>query len=213
MSWEICNFTAMEEVLYRIITPGEGFIREKGSKFHGYAYPFWHLDELDTHMGELKKVHFSARHHCFAYRLGAKGERAFATDDREPAHSAGTPILGAIRSASLTDTLIVVVRYFGGTKLGVRGLIEAYRAAAEDALSSCQREAIIPSITFTIDFTYGQTSEVNQVLHRFPVEVIDASYTDVCKQTLSVEEKKFPELNVMLEAIPVRVQPISIPDV
>ena len=203
----------MEEVLYKITTSGEGVIREKGSKFLGYAYPLQNVEEVSEYLGTLKKQYFDARHHCYAYRTGVKGAISFATDDREPAHSAGTPILSAIRSEKLTDTLVVVVRYFGGTKLGIRGLIEAYRTSALEALQSCKREEVIPTVTFSIEYSYPQTSEINQVLHRFPTQVVEAFYTDTCKQILSVKEKDFSQLYKMLKSLPIHVDTLSNSDV
>lgn len=114
----------------------EGFNKEKGSKFLAFAYVVSNEDDVKKTVAELKKKYYDARHYCYAYVLGDQSEIYRAKDDGEPGHSAGDPILGQIRSKKLTNTLIVVVRYFGGTKLGVGGLIHAYKTAAADAIEN-----------------------------------------------------------------------------
>ncbi len=113
-----------------------GSYKEKGSKFLAFAFPVTSESEIKENLAALRKEYFDARHHCFAWMLGAEKKLFRSSDDGEPNHSAGDPILGQIRSTNLTDVLIVVVRYFGGVKLGVGGLISAYKAAAEDALKN-----------------------------------------------------------------------------
>jgi uncharacterized YigZ family protein len=126
---------------YRTIqAPTEGIYKEKGSKFLAFAYPVETEADVKGHLERIKKEYFDARHHCFAYMLGADRKKFRAFDDGEPNHSAGDPILGQIRSKNITNVLVIVVRYFGGTKLGVGGLISAYKTAAEDALN---RAAVI----------------------------------------------------------------------
>ena len=191
----------MEEAYcYRLLAAGEGRFKDRGSRFLAFAYPVQSLAEVETALQGLRKAYHDARHHCYAYRLGDGGETAFAQDDGEPAHSAGDPILGAIRSAALTWTLVVVVRYFGGTKLGVRGLIEAYRTAAVEALTDLPRAAIIPTVTFRLDFAYEETSTVNRLLHPFAYDLLSAEYTDRCQQTLAMKAADFPALQAQLEA-------------
>ena len=124
-----------------IEAPVTGVYKEKGSKFLSFAYPVSTEDEIKEHLKQIKKEYFDARHHCFAYRLGADGSVWRANDDREPSSSAGKPILGQLRSHNVSDTLVVVVRYTKGTKLGIPGLMNAYRQAASDAL---QQSKIIP---------------------------------------------------------------------
>lgn len=196
---------------YRLLTPGEGQYKDRGSRFLAFAYPVAELAEIEAAVQALRKAYHDARHHCYAYRLGDGGETAFAQDDGEPAHSAGDPILGAIRTAELTWTLVVVVRYFGGTKLGVRGLIEAYRTAAAAALSGTDRAAIIPMVTFTLDFAYEETSTVNRLLHPFSFEVLHAEYTDRCRQTLSMKAADFPALRTQLAATTLQWQVVASP--
>ncbi|MEZ4829871.1 MAG: YigZ family protein [Bacteroidia bacterium] len=189
----------MAEQLFTLTAPSEGFFRDRGSKFYAFALPVNHISAVDEHLQALRQKYYDARHHCYAYRLGKYGETTFASDDGEPSHSAGAPILAAIRSFSLTNTAIVVVRYFGGTKLGVRGLIEAYRTAAEEAIRAGQLEQIIPKISFSISFPYEKTSEINRILHRFETETLSAEYLTACRQTLAVKEADFPELKFIFE--------------
>lgn len=114
----------------------EGFYKEKGSKFLSFAFPVHHEEDIKEKLDILRKKYYDARHHCYAYVLGKDKEIFRANDDGEPNHSAGDPILGQIKSNQLTNILIVVVRYFGGVKLGVGGLISAYRTAAAEAISN-----------------------------------------------------------------------------
>jgi uncharacterized YigZ family protein len=116
--------------------PAEGIYKEKGSKFLAFAYPVETETDTKVILDALRKQYFDARHHCFAYILGADKPRFRAFDDGEPNHSAGDPILGQIRSRELTNVLVVVIRYFGGVKLGMGGLMAAYKAAAENALDN-----------------------------------------------------------------------------
>ncbi|MEM6632241.1 MAG: YigZ family protein [Bacteroidota bacterium] len=202
----------MEDVLLRITSRGEGVLKEKGSRFLSFAYPVTQVSEVESHLGQLKKKFYDARHHCLAYRLGAQGQTSFSADDREPGNSAGPPILAAIRSQGLTDTLVVVVRYFGGTKLGIRGLIEAYRDAADRALAQSERVPIIPTVEFVIDYAYTQTSEVQKALHPFPVKILDSTYDASCSQVLSIEAKEFSQLHQILLRIPIKIHSISTVD-
>ncbi|MCI4669641.1 MAG: YigZ family protein [Bacteroidia bacterium] len=183
-----------ENPIYKINSESEGFFKDRGSKFYAFAYPVQNESEVAERVGELKKRFHDARHHCYAYRLGKLGESSYATDDGEPSHSAGTPILSAIRSFELTFTLVVVVRYFGGTKLGVRGLIEAYRTAAEEALKENPKEEIIPKVIFSLTFPYDKTSDINRVLHPHPTKLLKADYTDICKQTFFIRKNDYPPL-------------------
>jgi uncharacterized YigZ family protein len=121
-----------------IAAPSTGAYKEKGSRFLAFAYPVSTENEIKEYLKQIKKEYFGAKHHCFAYRLGVTGSVWRAYDDREPSFSAGKPILGQLRSFNVSDTLIVVARYFGGTKLGIPGLINAYRQAASIALQQSE---------------------------------------------------------------------------
>lgn len=183
-----------QKSMFRIKEDSEGFFKDRGSKFYAFAYPVENEEEVAERVGELKKKFHDARHHCYAYRLGKEGEVSYANDDGEPSHSAGAPILAAIRSFELTYTLVVVVRYFGGIKLGVRGLIEAYRTGTEEALKDNQKEEIIPKVVFSLTFPYDKTSDINRVLHPHPTHLVNADYTDICKQTFFIKKQDYPPL-------------------
>jgi uncharacterized YigZ family protein len=161
-----------------IAAPSIGEFKEKGSKFIAFAYFVSDEIEIKEKLDLLKKEHFKATHHCYAYRLGTDGKNYRANDDGEPSGTAGRPILGQIDSFGLTNLLIVVVRYYGGTKLGTSGLINAYREAAKLALeNSIKIEKIIES---QIDFSvpYLKMNEVMQFLKQYEIELVTNDYSD-----------------------------------
>lgn len=192
--------------MYALLQPATGEYRDRGSKFFAFAESVSTQEEAEAHVSRIKKEYHDARHWCSAYRLGEEGEVMYSNDDGEPSNSAGAPILAAIRSADLTDVSIVVVRYFGGIKLGVRGLIDAYRGAAEDALAAAKIEEIILKEIFTLSFAYTETSEVNRILHRFPTEQVDAEYTDTCKLVLSIERSLYQELEGLFQRARIAIE-------
>lgn len=172
---------------YRTLAaPAEGIYKEKGSKFIALAYPVSSEEEIKEIYAQLKKEYFDARHHCYAFMLGPAGNRFRANDDGEPNHSAGDPILGQIRSAGLTNVLVVVIRYFGGIKLGVSGLIQAYRAAAADALAAAQIVEKVDTATLTVRFDYGQMNAVMSVVKDFKLEVKEQDFSLSCRLVLAV---------------------------
>ena len=142
----------------------EGLYKDLGSKFIALAYPVETEEEAREIVGAVKKDYFDACHHCFAYRIGREGEKWRVNDDGEPSSTAGRPIYGQILSAGLSDILIVVVRYFGGTKLGVPGLIKAYKSAAQDAISNAVIVEKIASEQFTVKFGYEKMNDVMKTL-------------------------------------------------
>jgi uncharacterized YigZ family protein len=171
--------------------PAEGIYKEKGSKFLAFAYPVENEDEIRKHLQQLRKTYFDARHHCYAWMLGAEQKHFRANDDGEPNHSAGDPILGQIRSKNLTNVLVVVVRYFGGVKLGVGGLIAAYKLAAEDALKQSvvlKKEVLL---TFMMQYDYDATPEVMRVVKDFDLVIRSQDFAERCvmKGTLALKVK------------------------
>lgn len=164
-----------------IAKPAEGQYRDKGSRFLAFAYPVVTEAEIKEHLALLQKTFFDARHHCFAWMLGPERQRFRAFDDGEPNHSAGDPILGQIRSKDLTNVLVVVVRYFGGVKLGVGGLISAYKTAAEEALNHA--EIIEKEVTedIRIEYDYSATPEVMRVIKEFDLEVLSQKFEADCE--------------------------------
>jgi uncharacterized YigZ family protein len=164
-------------------------IKEKGSRFIAYAYPIESEDEVKPLLEILKKEHFKAVHHCFAYKIGLDNDTFRANDDGEPSGSAGKPILNVILSKNLTNILIVVVRYFGGTLLGVPGLINAYKSASSDALD--EAEIIDKTIdeTIKIAFDFAQMNAVMKVMKEFQIKIIEQGYEDnQCTLSYSIRQ-------------------------
>lgn len=174
---------------FTIESPSEGLFKAKGSKHLGYVFPVSSKEEIEHHLQQLRKLHHSARHHCYAYRLGAQGEVFRSNDDGEPNNSAGPPILGALRSKEVTNCLAVVVRYFGGTKLGVGGLIEAYREATFAALDQGQIVERFIHTTFKISFSYAKMGEVMSQLNRWSVTPDATDFTVSCSLEASVRQR------------------------
>lgn len=165
-----------------IASTSEGMYKEKGSKFIGYAYPISSVNQVKALIEELKKEHNSARHFCYAYRIGVGQKEQYRyNDDGEPNNSAGKPIYGQILSNELTNVLVVVVRYFGGTKLGVGGLISAYRVGAKEALEA--NKIIEKEITkpLTILFGYNNMSEVMSIINKNELVIINQKLEIDCE--------------------------------
>ena len=179
----------MEDCYFSLTGESEGSYREKGSKFFAYAYPVSTEEEVQGHITALKKLHHSARHYCYAFVLKPREgqeETYRASDDGEPPHSGGDPILGQIRSHQLLDVLVVVVRYFGGTKLGVAGLIHAYKTAAADALENGSIVEKYVERIIDIEFNYVATSGVMKIIDQYSLTILDQSFAETCQYRLSV---------------------------
>lgn len=165
------------EIYTTIAAPSEGLYKEKGSKFLAFAYPVSTEDEIKNLLQDLRKKFFDARHHCYAYRLGPDGATWRVNDNGEPSSTAGKPIFGQLISFGLSDVLVVVIRYFGGIKLGVSGLINAYRTAARDALEHAQTVEKQVRENITLEYTYEQTNAVMKAIRDLQAEIIDQSFT------------------------------------
>ncbi len=144
--------------------PANGIFRDRGSKFLSFVFPVTNETEIREHLVRIKKEHYSARHHCYAWRMGVENIRFRANDDGEPSSTAGKPILGQLTSHELTNALCVVVRYFGGTLLGVSGLINAYRMAALDAISNASIETRPIERRLVVLFAYPILNSVMQLI-------------------------------------------------
>ena len=144
----------------------ESQFKDRGSKFIGFAFPVSNADEVKNRLDDVKVIHPSARHVCYAYQLGAEGSDYRANDDGEPNGSAGLPILNQIKSKQVTNTLVAVVRYFGGTKLGVSGLINAYKAAAKLALEQARIVIKTPMTTVSIKFPHSKIGDVERLIRK-----------------------------------------------
>ncbi|MEN8247462.1 MAG: YigZ family protein [Bacteroidota bacterium] len=183
----VTNYNTLKE-------SGEGLYKEKGSKFIGLAIHVKNLDEVESHLNSIKKKYYDARHHCYAYILEPDSEIFRANDDGEPNHSAGDPILGQIRSHSLTFTLVVVVRYFGGTKLGVSGLINAYKTAAREAIENATIVNLQVTKSLQFVFSYEVTNEVMKLINEFNIGIQSQEYDNQCIISGTVPVKNLDSL-------------------
>lgn len=188
----------MEDTYRTIDSPSEGTYKEKGSKFIALAFPVYTEEEVKENLAELRKKYFDARHHCYAYILGADQSRYRANDDGEPNHSAGDPILGQIRSAGLSNVLVVVVRYFGGTKLGVSGLINAYKVATADALAQAAVVERHETALLQAHYTYPQMNEVMSLVKNYDLTVKEQHFELDCRLTLEVRRQLQEEITQKL---------------
>lgn len=168
----------------------QGIYKAKGSKFIAYAFPVFSEDEIKKHLEKVRKKEYAARHHCYAYTLYPDKSLWRANDDGEPANTAGKPILGQIQSKDLTNILIVVVRYFGGVKLGVSGLITAYKTAAGEALTNMTFEKRFVKEVYEVSFRYAQMNEVMRIVKEKALEVINQDFQIECKLVFAIRKSK-----------------------
>lgn len=199
----------MPEFSYLTIkSTAHGVYKEKGSKFLAFAYPVESEEEVKQRLSELRKAYFDARHHCYAYVLGLMKEKFKAADDGEPNHSAGDPILGQIRSRNLTNVLVVVVRYFGGVKLGVGGLVQAYKAAATDALRKAEIVELEVMELVSLKYDYPATPEVMKLVKEFEIVILQQDFDEGCLMKIQLKlrwTKMFQEKLELLKAQGVQV--------
>ncbi|MCB0760452.1 MAG: YigZ family protein [Flavobacteriales bacterium] len=166
----------------------------KGSKHFGFAIPVRSEEEIKEHLDRIRGEHHAARHHCYAWRLGLDKSRFRANDDGEPSNSAGKPILGQIESFDLTNILIVVVRYFGGTKLGVGGLIDAYRTAARMAIEAGTIVEQQEMDRFRIVFPYAQMGTIMGQLKKMDLPQSDQQFDLTCSLITEIRQQDSPQL-------------------
>lgn len=182
------------DYFHTIEKPSVAEYKDRGSKFIAYAFPIADVNEFKEKLAAKKKEHPKATHHCFAYRLGLDGNNFRVSDDGEPSGSAGRPILGQIDSKQLTNVLIIVVRYFGGTLLGVPGLINAYKSAAALAL---QVTAIVQKpvlINYRLQFDYTQMNEVMKLVKQFHCAVLKQETQLFCSLEIGVPKNRIEEV-------------------
>lgn len=182
----------IEKDTYNTISSAtEGILfKEKNSKFFGYAYPVLNEDEVKVHIEFLKKKHHTARHWCYAYQIGTETIYYRTNDDGEPSNSAGIPIYGQIQSFALTNILIVVVRYFGGVKLGVGGLISAYKTTAQLTLEASNIIKKTINIYYTISFDYKNMNTVMRIIKEKNLSIANQKLKLDCQITISVRKKE-----------------------
>ena len=156
-----------------ISSPSEALYKDKGSKFYAFAYPVQTIEQIKEILAEKRKEYYDARHVCYAYMLGYERDVFRANDDGEPSGTAGRPILGQINSTNLTDILIIVVRYFGGTLLGTSGLIQAYKTSAAEAIAAATIEERIVEKTFVSKFGYQDLNAVMRIMKDFDLAIVN----------------------------------------
>lgn len=177
-----------------IAAPAESASRERSSKFLAYAYPVENEEQIRSFLDELRKKYYNATHHCYAWRLGPEGVDYRANDDGEPSGTAGRPILGQLLSHNLTNCLIVVVRYFGGTKLGVPGLIAAYKEAASSAIAAAQIIERTVDCLIQADFPYIAMNDVMRVVKEQQPEIVEQQFDNLCTIRFRIRESRAEEL-------------------
>ncbi|MBR0111863.1 MAG: YigZ family protein [Bacteroidales bacterium] len=183
----------MQDTYRSIAARSEGLYKDNGSRFLAFACPVETEEEVKEIVDALRKEYHDARHHCFAYRLGLDGARWRANDDGEPSGSAGRPILGQIDSAGLSDVLVVVVRYFGGVKLGIPGLIRAYRTATQEALAAAQAVEKTAARRFRITFDYLSMNAVMRVLKDLDIPQSGQSFGNECSLDVRVRLSQYED--------------------
>lgn len=191
----------MEDTYKTIAQPSESIYTEKRSKFIAIALPVRTHEGIKAYLETYQKKYYDARHVCYAYMLGHERKDFRANDNGEPSGTAGKPILGQINSNGLTDTLIIVVRYFGGIKLGTSGLIVAYRAAAAQALASATIIEKTIDEEVTVLFEYPFMNDIMRIVKEEEPEIVRQSYDMDCSMTLRIRRSMMPRLRARLEKV------------
>jgi uncharacterized YigZ family protein len=195
-----CEYFRMSDQYLTIAEPCVGEFRDRGSKFLGYAFPVSGESDWQTHLEAVRKEHPKATHHCFAFRLGLDKNNYRANDDGEPSGTAGRPILGQIDSFGLTNVLIIVVRYFGGTLLGTSGLINAYRACAADALEKAEIIEKTVEDFFLITFDYAIMSNVMNAIKKLGLPMLEQDFGDLGKVKIAIPKSESADALFKLKA-------------
>lgn len=198
------------DVYQTIETAAVAEFKDRGSKFIAHAFPLKDVGEFKMHLASLKKNHPKAVHHCFAYRLGNDGTIFRSSDDGEPSGTAGKPILGQIDSKNLTNILVVVVRYFGGTLLGVPGLINAYKTSASLVLQCTPIVQKTIEKNYWIEFNYPEQNEVLQIIKQFQCSVLKSEMQLFCRMEIGIPIKNLePILSNLREIKNLTIEPIK----
>ena len=190
-----------EDTYKTIAGPSEGIYREKGSKFIALAFPVQSEAEVKEKLAEIQKQYFDARHHCYSYILGPNKDAYRLNDNGEPSGTAGRPIHGQLLSKDLTNTLVIVVRYFGGIKLGVSGLINAYKTAAKDALDHATIIEKTVDETYKVSFDYSVMNSVMQLLKDPYVTILGQGYEDRYLITFKIRRREADRIVMALKKI------------
>ena len=184
-----------------IKSPSEGYFIDKRSKFYAFAYPVETEDEIKEHLAALKKQYYDARHHVYAWILGADKAHYRTNDDGEPSGSSAKPVYGQLLSNDLTNIVIFVVRYFGGVKLGVPGLINAYRTAAQDAIQNAEIIEKTVEDCFELRYDYLLMNEVMRILKEEPVTVVEQKFDNQCKIIFRTHRRHSNKVKIRLEQV------------
>ncbi|QDO95614.1 YigZ family protein [Formosa sediminum] len=200
----------IQDTYRTILKPSEETLfKEKNSKFFGYAFPVKTEDDIKEHLEAIKKQHHSARHWCYAYQLGTEDILYRANDDGEPNNSAGMPIYGQIQSFNVTNILIIVVRYFGGVKLGVGGLISAYRTSAQLSLEASKIVERTINIDYLIVFDYKNMNKVMRIIKEKNINIINQKLELHCELTISVRKRESETIfNTFKTLFEVEIKPL-----
>ena len=190
-----------QEFYYTIEKSGSAEFKDRGSKFIAIAQPIATVEEFKQALNEIKKLHPKATHHCFAYRLGLDGNAFRVSDDGEPSGTAGRPILGQIDSKGLVNVLVVVVRYFGGTLLGVPGLINAYKSAASLALQITPLVQKQVEKEFVVQFDYTRIGEIMALAKQYNCRVVKQEMQLFCNMTLAIPKNRVTEVSYKLQEL------------
>ena len=180
----------VEDTYKTILSRSESIYTEKRSKFIAIALPVRTLSEVKDYLEEYQKKYYDARHVCYAYMLGAERKEFRANDNGEPSGTAGKPILGQINSKELTDVLVIVVRYFGGTKLGVPGLIAAYRESAAEAIAAAEIVELTVDRTVRVDFPYVAMNAIMRVVKEQQPRIEEQTFDNLCTMRLAIRESR-----------------------
>lgn len=192
----------VENDLYKTIAePAEAIFKDKSSKFLAFAYPVTAAEQVKEYVDGLKKRFYDATHHCYAYRMGVNGEEFRVNDDGEPSGTAGRPILGQMMSAGVTDCLVVVVRYFGGTKLGVPGLINAYKESAAAVLEAGRIVEKTEDTIFDIVFPYVNMNDIMKIVKDEQPQILSQNFDNTCAMKLSIRRSSADKLLGRLEKV------------
>jgi uncharacterized YigZ family protein len=191
----------MSDTWKTIAAPAEGLFKDRGSRFLSFIFPVRDEEEIKELLQRIRKEHHSARHHCYAWRLGTEEIHFRFSDDGEPSSTAGKPILGQLVSNGLTRVLLIVVRYFGGTLLGISGLINAYREAAADAIRNATIENLTIETGYRLEFTYKELNAIMQILKNENLTQNAIQLTDKCCLDFSVRKSEATRIEQLFRSI------------
>lgn len=191
----------IDDLYKTIAVPSKGLFKDKGSKFIAFAYPVSNENEVKKYVESLKKEYFDARHHCYAYAIGLNRQQYRTFDDGEPSGTAGKPIYNQILSANLTNILVVVVRYFGGTLLGTSGLINAYKSATSDAIHNAKTIEKTDNEMLKLSFDYLLLNDILHILRVDGISIKKQDFDNICKMEIEVRKSMIDVVVARLEKL------------